>query len=106
MSDGKKAAAEGYWDDKSEASDKLVLAKVEVGGKMIDSTSDQRVTNNVMRHEYRKLTEVEKAAMKTVKDKGLVFVEFLDALGQSRELSLAKTKMEEAVMWATKHITK
>lgn len=78
----------------------------QAGGKMIDSTSDQRVTNNVMRHEYRKLTEVEKAAMKTVKDKGLRFVEFLDEVGQSRELSLAKTRIEEAVMWATKHITK
>lgn len=75
-------------------------------GKTIDSAGDQRVTNNVMRHEYRKLTEVEKAAMKTVKDKGLLFVEFLDELGQSRELSLAKTRIEEAVMWATKHITK
>ncbi len=74
--------------------------------KKIDSTSDQRVTNNVMRHEYRKLTEVEKAAMKTVKDKGLAFVEFLDSVGASRELSLAKTRIEEAVMWATKHITK
>lgn len=90
MSDGKKAAAEGHWDDE----------------KKIDSTSDQRVTNNVMRHEYRKLTEVEKAAMKTVEDKGLAFVTFLDELGQSRELSLAKTRIEETVMWATKHITK
>lgn len=99
MSDGKKAAAEGYWEDD-------VTALQKAGGKMIDSTSDQRVTNNVMRHEYRKLTEVEKAAMKTVKDKGLAFVEFLNSVGASRELSLAVTKIEEAVMWATKHITK
>jgi len=26
-------------------------------------------------------------------------------LGNNRELSLAKTKIEEAVMWAVKHIT-
>ncbi len=32
---------------------------------------------------------------------GLAF----DATG-SRELSLAKTKVEEAVMWATKHLTR
>jgi len=29
----------------------------------------------------------------------------LEGLGSSRELSLAKTKVEEAVMWATKHLT-
>lgn len=74
--------------------------------KTFDAGSDKRTVNNVMRHEYRQLTEAEKRDMKTVKDKGLVFVEFLDTIGTSRELSLAKTKMEEAVMWATKHITK
>jgi hypothetical protein len=30
----------------------------------------------------------------------------MDNIGQSRELSLAKIKIEEAVMWAVKHITK
>lgn len=29
----------------------------------------------------------------------------IEGLGNSRELSLAKTKIEEAVMWAVKHIT-
>lgn len=72
----------------------------------VDSTSDARVTNNVMRHEYRVLDEQEKHRMKEIKDQGLAFVEYLDHIGQSRELSLAKTKMEEAVMWAVKHITK
>lgn len=61
--------------------------------------------NNVMRHEYRPLTDAEKAVMKLVKDEGLHFWNILDAAGTSRELSLAKTKIEEAVMWATKHIT-
>ncbi len=72
----------------------------------VDSASDERVVNNVMRHEYRVLSEVEKTQMKHVKDLGLTFVEFLDSLGASRELSLAKTKIEEAVMWATKSITR
>jgi hypothetical protein len=35
----------------------------------------------------------------------LEFHNYIEALGQSRELSLAKTKIEEAVMWAVKHIT-
>ncbi len=72
----------------------------------MDSGSDQRVTNNVMRHEYRTLSENEKAQMKEVKDLGLQFHQLCDSMGQSRELALAKTKIEEAVMWAVKHLTK
>jgi hypothetical protein len=72
----------------------------------VDSTSDERTVNNVMRHEYRVLNSQEKANMLAVKDHGLHFVDFLSGIGQSRELSLAKTKIEEAVMWAVKHITK
>lgn len=72
----------------------------------VDSTGDQRVVNNVMRHEYKVLSDDEKMYMKHIKDAGLEFHNMLDALGQSRELSLAKTKIEEAVMWAVKHITK
>lgn len=73
---------------------------------MVNSTSDQRTINNVMRHEYRKLSDEEKSDMQAVKDYGFELHEFLDQLGTSRELSLAKTKLEESVMWAVKHITK
>lgn len=72
----------------------------------LDSTSDSRTRNNVMRHEYKTLSETEKSQMKDLKDVGLAFVNMCDTIGQSRELSLAKTKMEEAVMWAVKHVTK
>lgn len=71
----------------------------------VDSTSDERTVNNVMRHEYRVLTDEEKAAMKWFKDSGLAFIEYCDACGPSREMSIAKTKMEEAVMWAVKSLT-
>lgn len=71
----------------------------------IDSTSDDRTVNNVMRHEYRVLSDDEKAQMQAVKDKGLELHELIESIGGSRELSLAKTKTEEAVMWAVKHIT-
>ena len=71
----------------------------------IDSASDQRVRNNVMRHEYRVLSDEEKVQMQVTKDFGLTFLKHVETLGTSRELSLAKTKIEEAVFWAVKHVT-
>ena len=72
----------------------------------VDSTSDDRTANNVMRHAYRVLSEDEKASMQAIKDKGLEFHDLVAGIGESREMSIAKTKIEEAVMWAVKHITK
>ncbi len=72
----------------------------------VDSTSDERTVNNVMRHAYRVLTDEEKAQMQQIKDKGLEFHDLVEGVGASRELSIAKTKIEEAVMWAVKHITR
>ena len=71
----------------------------------VPSTSDQRTVNNVMRHGYRVLSDAEKAQMQQIKDTGLAFHELLEGIGSSREMSLAKTKIEEAVMWAVKHVT-
>lgn len=71
----------------------------------VESTSDARTVNNTMRHQYRVLGEAEKANMAKVKDMGSDLHEFVAGLGNSRELSIAKTKIEEAVMWAVKHIT-
>lgn len=72
----------------------------------VDSTSDERTVNNVMRHQYRVLTDAEKQQMQAIKDKGLELHNLLESIGGSRELSLAKTKVEEAVMWGVKHITR
>jgi hypothetical protein len=73
----------------------------------VNSASDDRTVNNsnTMRHNYRVLSDAEKANMVAVKDQGLALHDFIAGLGNSRELSLAKTKVEEAVMWAVKHIT-
>jgi hypothetical protein len=73
--------------------------------EQVNSTSDDRVVNNVMRHGYRVLGDHEKEQVQKIKDDGLAFWKFLDSLGSSRELSVAKTKIEEAVMWGVKHIT-
>lgn len=75
----------------------------------VDGTSDERTVNNVMRHQYRVLSDNEKIDMQVLKDVGLEFHTIIETLetrrGGSRELALAKTKIEEAVMWAAKHIT-
>lgn len=76
----------------------------------VNSAGDARTVNNVMRHEYRVLDETEKENMQAIKDIGAAFYALLDeiaaASSNSREISLAKTKVEEAVMWGVKHITK
>jgi len=72
----------------------------------VSSTSDERTVNNTMRHAYRVLSDGEKAQMQQIKDMGLAFHDYVNAMGGSRELALAKTKIEEAVMWAVKHITR
>jgi hypothetical protein len=72
----------------------------------VDSTSGERVINNVFRHEYRVLSTPEKLSMKTVKDRGLdLFNAIIDHVPAGREQSLARTKLEEAVMWAVRGIT-
>ena len=71
----------------------------------VDSASDSRTVNNTMRHAYRVLSDEERANMQAIKDKGLELHDLIESIGNSRELSLAKTKVEEAVMWAVKHVT-
>lgn len=53
----------------------------------------------------RALTEAEIANLNTVKSAGREFFDLVASMGSSREISLAKTKIEEAVMWAVKGIT-
>ena len=71
----------------------------------VNSASDARTVNNAVRHTYRVLTDAEKQQMQDLKDKGLAFIEACNAIGKSRELSLAITNAEQAVMWAVKHVT-
>lgn len=80
-------------------------AEPDAARKYMDSASAERTTNNTMRHQYKVLNDAEKANMLKVKDMGLALHDFVASLGSSREISLAKTKVEESVMWAVKHIT-
>lgn len=73
----------------------------------VQAVSDSRVVNNTMRHQYRVLTDTEKAQMQKIKDMGNEFHAYVTGeLEPSREVSLAITKIEEAVMWAVKSVTK
>lgn len=77
------------------------------------STDDQRQRNNTLRQNYRTLSDAEKARMDALKASGQAFLDLIDEIGgttpdarkASRELAIAKTKIEEAVMWAVKHVT-
>lgn len=73
--------------------------------KTVPSEGDDRTANNAVRHKYRVLTDDEKAQMVALKDLGAAFIAKCDEIGGSRELSLAKTNAEQAVMWAVKHVT-
>ena len=80
----------------------------------IDSASDDRTANNAVRHQYRVLSDEEKAQMQEIKDLGAAFIAKLHEVGgtdpngdrfASRDLSLANTHAEDAVMRAVRHIT-
>jgi hypothetical protein len=72
----------------------------------VRSESDARTVNNTMRHQYRVLTDEEKLTMSMLKDMGAEFlIAIEERVPHGREASLAKTKIEEAVMWAVKGLT-
>ena len=72
----------------------------------VASESDERTVNNAMRHQYRVLSDKEKANMVRIKDMGEAFLDLIaEAVPHGREVALARTKVEEAVMWAVKGLT-
>lgn len=78
----------------------------------VDSASNDRTANNAVRHTYRVLSDAEKAQMVALKDAGAGFLTLIDqiearaaAMPGSREMEIARQKVEEAVMWSVKHIT-
>lgn len=92
----------------------------------VDSASNDRTANNAVRHKYRVLSDAEKAQMVAIKDKGAELLTLIDELRTplepartehgdeipgmfsgaiDRELNISAERVEEAVMWAVKHIT-
>ena len=81
----------------------------------VDSTSDDRTVNNSTRQNYRVLSDDEKLQVDEIKALGADFVLKLHEVGgtdpaeermASRDLSLAQTHIEDAVMRAVRHVTK
>ena len=61
---------------------------------------------NVFRKEYRALDESQKARMNQIKNEAQKLYESFDwAIGDQRMLAIAKTNLEQSVMWAIKAIT-
>lgn len=69
---------------------------------------------NPFRKQYRQLSQEEAARVAAVKDKAEELYVLLEPMpqnpsftsgGGAREMALAKTKLEECVMWATKALT-
>lgn len=92
--------------------------------QMVDSASDGRTVNNTLRRQYRVLSDEEKEAMQAVKSCGQTLLDIIESLRPEpeqtgeidgtpvfvstfcRELNIAAERVEEAIMWAVKHITK
>lgn len=60
---------------------------------------------NIFRKEYRTLETKEVERVERVKDLAYALYLEIENSGQGREQSIAKTKLEESVMWAVKGIT-
>lgn len=79
-------------------------------GTMLPHTSDERTCNNTLRQQYRVLTSTEKAMIERTKRQAQDLLDTIDALPgmypeQDVKFSIAKTRLEECVMWAVKGIT-
>lgn len=60
---------------------------------------------DVMNKENKSLSDEQIKNIELIKNIGNGFHEMLDLLTKNREISLAKTKLEECVMWAVKGVS-
>jgi len=73
------------------------------------TVSEARSPNDVplagLPREARQLTREQALQIGRIKDQGMQLHDVIAACGHSREVSLALTKLEEALIWACKHVT-
>ena len=70
---------------------------------IVPPISDEPTT---MRKTYRELSVDETRLIADIKDHGEWLFKIIDKTGSCRESSIAKTKLEEAVMWAVKAVSR
>ncbi|MEM7671405.1 MAG: hypothetical protein AAF317_20155, partial [Pseudomonadota bacterium] len=84
-------------------------------GTVVKGTSDANTENNSLRQNDRGLNDAEKRQVDQIKAQGHQLLMTLHAIGgtdptgermASRDLSLAQTHIEDAVMRAVRHVTK
>lgn len=63
------------------------------------------MTGDVFRRGYKELSNEQVRLMFEIKLKAEELYAFYDSIEQTRETTLAKTKLEESVMWAIKSLT-
>jgi hypothetical protein len=67
---------------------------------------------NIFRKQYRPLSDAEKAYLEALKDKAQELYDLIEtgnptqSVPPSREKALAKTNLEQAIMWAVKDVTR
>lgn len=66
----------------------------------------REMNKDVMRISPIPLTAASLSSMNRIKETGNEFYEFLECMPYSRELEIAKQKLEECVLWAVKGVTK
>ena len=62
-------------------------------------------TEDIFRKEYRELSNDEKNQLDAIKSKAYELWQIYNTVEDSREKSLARTHLEESVMWVVKKIT-
>lgn len=65
--------------------------------------------SDLFRKEYRELSDTEKSMMERIKVEAEALVtsfDFASTEASGREFALARTKLEECIMWAIKGLTK
>lgn len=58
------------------------------------------------RHVHRALTPSEQQTVLELKDRGLELWRMIDGLGHARDLAIAKTHLEDAIMRAVRYVTR
>ncbi len=66
----------------------------------------ENIMEDVFNRCYKVLTDKQKEDMSAIKEKAHELYEIMDQNPASREMALAKTNLEQAVMWAVKAVTK